>query len=125
MMNHIGNLQLLRKKLRTAMMKNCFIENHCNPNAQLTFTWKGIEFYQKHFVVKSFFTFGIGGFKTCQRTNSLIETILDKLLYRSFVQLLNFLYFQNKLMQEYTRLKFIHIYILFSVFKNCCRDQYF
>ena len=112
MMNHIGNLQLLRKKLRTAMMKNCFIENHCNPNAQLTFTWKGIEFYQKHFVVKSFFTFGIGGFKTCQRTNSLIETILDKLLYRSFVQLLNFLYFQNKLMQEYTRLKFIHIYII-------------
>ena len=47
MMNHIGNLQLLRKKVRTAMMKNCFIENHCNPNAQLTFTWKGIEFYQK------------------------------------------------------------------------------
>ena len=34
-------------------MKNCFIENHCNPNAQLTFTWKGIEFYKKHFVVKS------------------------------------------------------------------------
>ena len=112
MMNHIGNLQLLRKKVRTAMMKNCFIENHCNPNAQLTFTWKGIEFYQKHFVVKSFFTFGIGGFKTCQRTNSLIETILDKLLNRSFVQLLNFLYFQNKLIQEYTRLKFIHIYII-------------
>ena len=47
MMNHIGNLQLLRKKLRTATMKNCFIENHCNPDAQLTFTWKGIEFYQK------------------------------------------------------------------------------
>ena len=46
-MNHIGNLQLVRKKLRTATMKNCFIENHCNPDAQLTFTWKGIEFYQK------------------------------------------------------------------------------
>ena len=44
-MNHIGNLQLVRKKLRTATMKNCFIENHCNPNAQLTFPWKGIEFY--------------------------------------------------------------------------------
>ena len=98
MMNHIGNLQLLRKKLRTATMKDCFIENHCNPNAQLTFTWKGIEFYQKHFVVKSFFTFGIEGFKACQRTNNLIERILDKLLYRSFVQLLNFVYFQNKLM---------------------------
>ena len=28
-------------------MKNCFIENHSNPDAQLTFTWKGIEFYQK------------------------------------------------------------------------------
>lgn len=49
------------------MMKNCFIENHCNPNAQLTFAWKGIEFYQEHFVVKSLFTFGIGGFKTFQK----------------------------------------------------------
>ena len=97
MMNPIGNLQLLRKKLRTATMKNCFIKNHCNPNAQLTFPWKGIEFYQKHFVLKSLFTFGIGGFKTCQRTKSLIETILDKLSYRGFVQLLNFVYFQNKL----------------------------
>ena len=97
MINHIRTLQLLGKKLRTATMKNCFVENHCNPNAQLTFAWKGIEFYQKHFVVKSLSTFGIGGFKTCQRTNSLIETILDKLLYRSFVQLLNFVYFQNKL----------------------------
>ena len=53
MINHIGTLQLLGQKLRTATMKNCFIENHCNPNAQLTFTWKGIEFYKKHFVVKS------------------------------------------------------------------------
>ena len=55
MMNHIGNLQLLRKKLRTATMKNCFIENHCNPNAQLTFTWKGIEFYKKNISLLNLF----------------------------------------------------------------------
>ena len=32
-------------------MKNCFIQNHFNPKAQLIFTWKGNQFYQKHFVV--------------------------------------------------------------------------
>ena len=38
MMNHIGNLQLLQKKLRTATMKNYFIQNNFNLNAQLIFT---------------------------------------------------------------------------------------
>ena len=52
MMEHIGNLKLLQqKKLRTATMKNCFIQNHFNPKAQLIFTWNGNQFYQKHFVV--------------------------------------------------------------------------
>ena len=37
MMNHIGNLELLQKKLRTATMKNYFIQNHFNPNTQLIF----------------------------------------------------------------------------------------
>ena len=47
MMEHIGNLQWLQqKKLRTATMKNCFIQNHFNPIAQLIFTWTGIKFYQ-------------------------------------------------------------------------------
>ena len=51
MTNHIGNLQWLQKKLRTATMKNCFIQNHFNPNAQLIFTWTGDKFCQKNFVV--------------------------------------------------------------------------
>ena len=52
MMNHIGNFQLSHKKVRTATMKNCFIQSNFNPNAhQLIFTWKGNQFYQKHFVV--------------------------------------------------------------------------
>ena len=38
MTNRIGNLQLLQKKLRTATMKNYFIQNHFNPKAQLIFT---------------------------------------------------------------------------------------
>ena len=32
-------------------MKNCFIQNHFNPKAQLIFTWNGNQFYQKQFVV--------------------------------------------------------------------------
>ena len=32
-------------------MKNCFIQNNFNPIAQLIFTWKDNQFYQKHFVV--------------------------------------------------------------------------
>ena len=51
MMDHIGNLQLLQKKKRIATMKNCFIQNDVNPNAQLIFTWKDNKFCQKHFVV--------------------------------------------------------------------------
>ena len=35
MMDHIGNLQLLRKKLRIATMKNCFIQNDVNPKAHI------------------------------------------------------------------------------------------
>ena len=50
MMDHIGNLQLLQKKLRIATMKNCFIQNDVNPNAQLIFTWTDNKFCQKHFV---------------------------------------------------------------------------
>ena len=42
---------VVTKKLRTATMKNCFIQNHFNPNAQLIFTWKGNQFYHKHFIV--------------------------------------------------------------------------
>ena len=38
-------------------MKNCFIQNHFNPQttskAQLTLTWTGNQFYQKYFVVVS------------------------------------------------------------------------
>ena len=34
MMGHIGNLQLLRK-LKTASVKNCFIQNQFIPKAQL------------------------------------------------------------------------------------------
>ena len=41
------------KKKRTATMKNYFIQNHFNPNAQLVFTWTGNKFYQKYFVVVS------------------------------------------------------------------------
>ena len=41
MMGHIGNLQLLQKKLRTTTMKNCFMQNPLNPIVQLIFTWKG------------------------------------------------------------------------------------
>ena len=52
MMNHIGNFPLLQKKVRIATMKNCFIQNNFNPNAnQLIFTWKDNQFYQIHFVV--------------------------------------------------------------------------
>ena len=52
MMDHIGNFQLLQKKLRIATMKNCFIQNNFNPNAhQVIFTLKDNQFYQKHFVV--------------------------------------------------------------------------
>ena len=42
---------VVTKKLRTATMKNWFIQNHFNPNAQLIFTWKGNQFYHKHFIV--------------------------------------------------------------------------
>ena len=41
------------KKKRTATVKNCFIQNHFNPKAQLIFTWTGNQFYQKYFVVVS------------------------------------------------------------------------
>ena len=42
MIYHIENFQLLQKKVRTATMKNCFIQSNFNPNAhQLIFTWKG------------------------------------------------------------------------------------
>ena len=51
MMDHIGNLQLLQKKLRIATMKNCFIQTDVNPNARLIFTWTDNKFCQKHFVV--------------------------------------------------------------------------
>ena len=44
---------LLQNKLRTAFVKNCFIQNHFNPNAQLIFTWTGNRFHQKYFVVGS------------------------------------------------------------------------
>ena len=52
MMDHIGNFQLLQKKVRIATMKNCFIQNNFNPNAhQLIFTWKDNQFYKKNLVV--------------------------------------------------------------------------
>ena len=44
---------LLQNKLGTAMVKNCFIQNNFNRNAQLLFTWTGNQFYQKYFVVVS------------------------------------------------------------------------
>ena len=42
-----------KKKKRTATVKNCFIQNHINPKAQLIFTWTGNQFHQKYFVVVS------------------------------------------------------------------------
>ena len=44
---------LLQNKLRTALVKNCFIQNLFNPSAQLIFTWTGNQFYQKDFVLIS------------------------------------------------------------------------
>ena len=47
-------------------MKNCFIQNHLNPIAQLIFTWTGIKFYQ------------------------LIEMILDKTFAQKFPAIFQF-----------------------------------
>ena len=44
---------LLQNKLRTALVKNSFFQNHLNPNAQLIFTRTGNQMYQKYFVVVS------------------------------------------------------------------------
>ena len=44
---------ILLQKKRTATVKNCFIQNHFNPKAQLIFTWTGNQCYQKYFVVVS------------------------------------------------------------------------
>ena len=45
--SEICRSMLLKNKLRTALVKNCFTQNHFNANAQLIFTWTGNQFYPK------------------------------------------------------------------------------
>ena len=53
-MRYIGNLQrYFVTKKRTDTVRNCFIQNHFNPKAQLIFTCTGSQFYQKYFVAVS------------------------------------------------------------------------